>query len=87
MLFACYNSIAKILKDMGYKYHKIPKSEVVDKIPETDAIFENVNDHLESIDDGNEEVAFISIDDKATKKIGNFSDNGYSWQNIKAQNK
>ena len=82
--FACYNSIAKILKDMGYKYHKIPKSEVVDKIPETDAIFENVNDHLESIDDGNEEVAFISTDDKATKKIGNFSDNGYSWQNIKA---
>ena len=82
--FACYNSIAKILKDMGYKYHKIPKSEVVDKIPETDAIFENVNDHLESIDDRNEEVAFISTDDKATKKIGNFSDNGYSWQNIKA---
>ena len=82
--FACYNSIVKILKDMGYKYHKIPKSEVIDKIPETDAIFENVNDHLESIDNRNEEVAFISIDDKATKKIGNLSDNGYSWQNIKA---
>ena len=76
--FACYNSIVKILKDMGYKYHKIPKSEVIDKIPETDAIFENVNDHLELIDNRNEEVAFISIDDKPTKKIGNFSDNGYS---------
>ena len=82
--FACYNSIVKILKDMGYKYHKIPKSKVIDKIPETDAIFENVNDNLESIDDGNEEIAFISIDDKATKKIGDFSDNGYSWMNIKA---
>ena len=67
--FACYNSIVKILKDMGYKYHKIPKSEVIDKIPETDAIFENVNDHLESIDNRNEEVAFISIDDKSTKKL------------------
>ena len=69
---------------MGYKYHKIPKSEVIDKIPETDLIFENVNDCLESIDINNEEVAAISIDDKATKKIGKFSDNGYSWLNIKA---
>ena len=69
---------------MGYKYHKIPKSKVINKIPETDAIFENVNDHLEAIDINNKEIAAISIDDKATKKIGNFSDNGYSWINIKA---
>ena len=82
--FACYNTIVKILKDMGYKYHKIPKSKVINKIPETDAIFENVNDHLEAIDINNKEIAAISIDDKATKKIGNFSDNGYSWINIKA---
>ena len=38
--FACYNTIVKILKEMGYKYYKIPKSEIIDRIPETDKIFE-----------------------------------------------
>lgn len=82
--FACYNSIVAILKEMGYKYHKIPKSEIINKVPETDKIFENVNDCLESLDKNNEEVAAISIDDKSTKKIGKFSDNGMTWINIKA---
>ena len=41
--FACYNTIIKVLRAMGYKYHKIPKSEVINKVPETDEIFENVN--------------------------------------------
>lgn len=82
--FACYNTIVKVLAEMGYKYHKIPKSEVINKVPETDAIFENVNDCLEAINPTNDEIAVISIDDKATKKIGRFSDNGYSWINIKA---
>ena len=82
--FACYNSIVKVLKEMGYKYHKIPKSEIIDKIPETDEIFENVNDCLESLDKNNEEVAAISIDDKSTKKIGKFSDNGMTWVNAVA---
>ena len=82
--FACYNTIVKLLKEMGYKYHKIPKSEIINKIPETDAIFENVNDCLESLDSNNDEVAAISVDDKATKKIGKFSDNGMSWINTKA---
>ena len=82
--FACYNTIVKILAKLGYKYHKIPKSEVINKVPETDDIFENVNECLESININNDEIAAISIDDKATKKIGKFSDNGYSWMNIKA---
>ena len=82
--FACYNTIAKTLKEMGYKYHKIQKSEIIDRIPETDKIFENVNDCLESINITNDATAAISVDDKTSKKIGNFSDNGYSWTNIKA---
>lgn len=82
--FACYNSIVKILEEMGYKYHKIPKSEIINKVPETDMIFENVNDCLESLDKSNEKVAAISIDDKATKKIGKFSDNGMTWIDTKA---
>lgn len=82
--FACYNTIVNILHEMGYKYHKIPKSKVIDKVPETDEIFENVNECLESIDINNNEIAAISIDDKATKKIGMFSDNGMTWGNIEA---
>ena len=82
--FACYNTIVDLLHKMGYKYHKIPKSKIIDKVPETDKIFENVNDCLESLDNNNDEVAAISIDDKATKKIGKFSDNGKTWINTEA---
>ena len=82
--FACYNTIVKVLRTMGYKYHKIPKSEIINKVPETDEIFENVNDCLESLDLDNDEVAAASIDDKATKKIGKFSDNGMTWIDTKA---
>ena len=82
--FACYNTIDKLLKEMGYTLHKIPKTQVLDKIPETDAIFENVNEHLEDIEYTDESVAVISIDDKATKKIGNISDNGFTRLDIKA---
>ena len=80
--FACYNTIVNILSEMNYKYHKIPKCEVIDKVPETDAIFENVNNYLEDVEENNDETATISIDDKATKKIGKFSDNGMTWMDI-----
>ena len=82
--FACYNTIAKLLKEMGYKLKRISKELVQDKIPETDAIFENVNNAMESAMETNDSVAVISIDDKATKKIGNLSDGGKSWLNLKA---
>ena len=74
--FACYNTIKNLLNEMGYKLHRIPKSKVIDKVPETDKIFENVNNELESALETNGETSVISIDDKATKKIGNISDNG-----------
>jgi len=67
--FVCYNTIKKILLEMGYVLHKIPKTEIVDKVPKTDAIFENVNDVLESIDVNNKSTAVISMDDKATKNL------------------
>lgn len=69
---------------MGYVLHKISKTEIIDKVPETDAIFENVSDVLESIDVNDKSTAVISIDDKATKKIGKLNDNGKTWLDIKA---
>lgn len=82
--FACYNTIRNLLHEMGYSLHKIPKTEVINKVPETDTIFENVNDTMEAINTEDKSTAVISIDDKATKKIGRLSDNGYTWIDIKA---
>lgn len=82
--FCCYNTMSNIIKKMGYKLHRIPKIKVLDKIKETDAIFENVNDEMESALETNNNVGVISIDDKATKKIGNISDNGKTYLNIEA---
>ena len=64
--FASYNTINRILKEMGYKIHKIPKSKVIGKIPETDAIFENVNNEMESALKSNDETSVMYIDDKAS---------------------
>ena len=63
---------------MNYKLKRISKTKVLAKIPETDAIFENVNNAMESALKTDEKTAVISMDDKATKKIGNLSDNGKS---------
>jgi len=82
--FACYNTINKLLKEMGYILHKIPKTQILEKIPETDEIFSNVNEHLEDVKNTDNTVAAISIDDKAAKKIGNISDNGKTRLDIKA---
>lgn len=66
---ACYKSIKAILKKLGYKLSKIKKSKVINKIAQTDEIFDNVNDVMEEVLQTEEEgMAAISIDDKATKK-------------------
>lgn len=82
--FACYNTIRNILNNMGYKLKRITKTKVLDKIPETDAIFENVNNAMESALETGEDTGVASIDDKATKKIGQISDNGKSRLNPEA---
>ena len=69
---------------MGYKLHKIPKMLVSNKIPETGATFENVNEHLDDVENTDDTVAAISIDDKASKKIGNISDNVSTRLDIRA---
>ena len=75
----CKNTLRRILTDLGYKIQKIKKTKVLDKVPETDAIFENINETKQFIPLSGNNVAVISIDDKNRKKIGNISDNGYSW--------
>lgn len=77
----CKNTLLRLLTDLDYKIQKVKKTKVLDKISETDAIFENVNETKQFIFLSNNDVAVISMDDKNRKKIGNISDNGYSWFN------
>lgn len=80
----CKSSLLRLLTDLGYKIQKVKKTKVLDKIPETDAIFENINETKQFIPLSDDNVAVIFIDDKNRKKIGNISDNGYSWFNRQA---
>lgn len=69
------SSMADILNRMGYRLRKVVKAKPLKKIKETDAIFENLRkkDHL-SINGMN--VKRLSMDCKATVKIGDFSRGG-----------
>lgn len=80
----CKSTLLRLLNELGYKIKKVKKTKVLDKIPETDAIFENINETKQFITKSSDDVAVISIDDKNRKKIGNVSDNGYSWFNRQA---
>ena len=75
----CKSTLLRLLTDLGYKIQKVKKTKVLDKIPETNVIFENVNETKQFIPLSGDNVAVISIDDKNRKKIRNISDNGYSW--------
>lgn len=77
----CENTIIRIFKEkLGYKITKVKKNKVIKKIPETDAIFDNVNKKKEEVKHSGNNVVAYSIDDKTAKLIGNLSDNGYSWK-------
>ena len=80
----CKSTLSRLLNDLGYKIQKVKKTKVLDKVPETNAIFENVNETKQFIPKYSDDVVVISIDDKNRKKIGNISDNGYSWFNRQA---
>lgn len=77
--FVSLNTLRRILKELGYKLRRVSKSQVLAKIPETDIIFENVNETLKAVEISDESVAAISIDDKNKKKIGNIAELGKSY--------
>lgn len=80
----CKSTLLRILNDLEYKIKKVAKTEVLDSIPETNIIFENVFESKLFLPYSNEKIIAISIDDKNRKKIGLLSDNGYSWFTRKA---
>lgn len=73
----CQQTINNVLNRMGYSLKKVLKTKPFKKIPETDAIFENVAKQHE-LADNNPRILRISIDTKAKVKIGNLSRGGAS---------
>jgi len=67
-------TVAKILKRLGYRLLRVVKAKPRKKIPQTDAIFDNVK----AQDQANQEVGAkrISVDCKATVKLGDLSRGG-----------
>jgi hypothetical protein len=71
----CENTIGNILNRLGYRLKRIQKTKPLKKIPETDAIFENVGRVNRQADESLETLR-LSIDTKAKVKIGDFSRDG-----------
>jgi hypothetical protein len=72
------------MNDLGYRLRAVKKSQPKQKIPETDAIFEQLNQiHRQAQED--ETILRMSFDAKATVLIGAFSRGGVSRVEVKAQ--
>jgi hypothetical protein len=67
------------LNDLGYRLKKVKKCKPLKKIPETDDIFDTIKVINQAADES-DGVLRISLDTKATVKIGPFSRGGYNRQ-------
>ena len=75
----CHRTISTKLNDLGYHPQKVQKCKPLKKLPETDAIFNEVHRmNAETKETANS--LRISLDTKATAKIGNLSRGGKSRQ-------
>ena len=77
------SSMSEILNRLGYRLRKVVKAKPLKKIKETDSIFENIKKKDQDAKDSDEHVARLSMDCKATVKIGEFSRGGLSRVNNK----
>jgi hypothetical protein len=73
----CNKTVHNVLNRLGYTLKKVLKTQPINKIPETDAIFANVA-RQHALANANPRILRISIDTKAKVKIGNLSRGGYS---------
>jgi len=71
----CRQTIGTILNRLGYRLRKTLKTKPLKKIPQTDAIFENVH-QCNAASDEDPQSLRISVDSKAKVKIGELSRGG-----------
>jgi len=75
--------INTMVNKLGYNMKRVQKVKPLKKVPETDAIFEKLHEiHNETEDD--DTVLRLSLDAKASVKIGHYSRNGKSRNGRKA---
>jgi len=72
-------TLRSILNSIGCSLRKVRKCKPLKKIPETDEIFNEVH-RINKESDQEDGILHISLDSKATVKIGNYSREGYSRQ-------
>lgn len=70
-------TISTKLNDFGFYLRKVAKRKPQKKLPETDAIFEEIH-RVNKEADAAEDTLRVSLDAKAVVKIGEFSRNGYN---------
>ncbi len=71
----CVRTLRTKLNELGYRVRKVRKCRPLKRIPKTDAIFEEVHSINEEADQEDGMVR-ISLDTKATVKVGPFSRGG-----------
>ena len=76
-------ALNRVVNDLGYNMKRVSKVKPLKKIPETDAIFENLKKVHEEIKD-KDNIVRLSIDSKDRVKIGDFSRGGKSRVSRKA---
>ena len=82
-LLPTVRTIGTITNELGYRLRNVLKSVPVKKIPETNAIFENLKTvHKMAEDD--DSIVRLSIDAKDRVKIGNFSRKGKNRVEVNA---
>lgn len=73
----CRKTVNNVLNRLGYTLKKVLKTKPLKKIPETDAIFKNVQKQ-HNLAKADSRILRISVDVKAKVKVGNLSRKGYS---------
>lgn len=76
-------TINTILNKLGYRLRKVKKNKPLKKVPETDAIFDQIHKVNREADD-TEGVLRLSMDAKASVKLGCFSRGGRSRVEVEA---
>lgn len=76
-------TIRNKLNELGYRPNKVEKCKPLKKVPQTDAIFNQVH-QINDAADTQDGVLRVSIDTKARVKIGPFSRGGYNRQGANA---
>lgn len=76
-------TVSPKLNDFGFHLRKVAKRKPKKKVPETDAIFEEVH-RVNTTADAADDTLRVSLDAKAVVKIGEFSRDGYNRVDVAA---